>query len=82
MEKYQRITFDATNGLMSSTGKELMKGALNLPIMAENTPGLALGYSQLVVGPAVNRAHLFFYDLDKKYHFKTKPAILKRMILD
>ncbi|MEF8798088.1 MAG: hypothetical protein V5A79_01560, partial [Candidatus Bipolaricaulota bacterium] len=33
------------------------KSRTDLPIIAENAPGQALGMNQLVVGPAVNRGY-------------------------
>jgi hypothetical protein len=86
MEKYQRITFDATNGLlMGSTQKELMKGTLDLlsALMMDLTRAQAeviwyklRGYTQVEIAEATDRSQQTVSEISIAGHWRNLESLL------
>lgn len=85
MEKYQRITFDAANGLMGNTQKKLMKGALDLlsALMMDLTRAQAeviwyklRGYTQVEIAEATDRSQQTVSEISIAGHWRNLESLL------
>jgi len=85
MEKYQRISFDTTNGLMDRTHRGLMKGALDLlsALLMDLTRAQAeviwyklRGYTQVEIAEATDRSQQTVSEISIAGHWRNLESLL------